>query len=51
MGRADRINVLTKCGTLYAGAVGMNNPESDRYFSKAADLGEKLGQRILLLQG
>jgi FMN-dependent NADH-azoreductase len=37
-------------GTLYAGSVGMNNPKSDRYFSKASALGEKLGRRMLLLQ-
>ena len=37
-------------GTLYAGSVGMNNPRSDRYFSKATSLGNKLGQVLLRLQ-
>lgn len=31
-------------GKLYAGAVGMNKPTADRYFSKATALGKKLGQ-------
>ena len=38
-------------GTLYAGSVGMSNPKSDRYFSKAAAIGNKLGRVLLRLQG
>jgi len=36
-------------GTLYAGSVGMNNPSSDRFFSKATALGKKLGRVLLRL--
>ena len=36
-------------GSLYAGAVGANNPNADRYFNKAVQLGEKLGKALVQL--
>jgi NAD(P)H-dependent FMN reductase len=37
-------------GILYAGAVGMDNPKADRYFSKASALGNKFGRTLLRLR-